>query len=130
MRAPAAPSRSVTDVLADIFGNVQDILRSEIRFARYQVREELARFRPAAALVLLGVAAALGSGLFALLGLMYALRWLMPPWAAALCVAVFMALVAAITLSIGWRRLKLAAAARAARQGLKENGAWLDPQTR
>ena len=37
--------RSVSDVLQDIFGNVQEIVRSEVRLARAEIRPRLRKPR-------------------------------------------------------------------------------------
>ena len=43
-----AEERSVSDVLQDILRNVQDMVRSEIRLAKVEIREEVSeRCRPA-----------------------------------------------------------------------------------
>jgi uncharacterized membrane protein YqjE len=120
----ADTGRSVTDVLAAIFRNVQDILRSEIRLAQSEVRDDLARARPAALLVVAASAGLLLSGLFLLIAIQYALRFVLPAWAAALCIAVGLALVAGIALRVGVRRLRVLSAARAARAQAKESMAW------
>lgn len=116
----AETGRSFTDVLAAIFRNVQEILRSEIRLAQSEVRDDLARARPAAILVVVGCAAALLSALFLVIAIQYALRFVMPAWASALTVTVALAIIAAITMSIGVRRLRQWSAARATREEAKE----------
>lgn len=98
--------RSISDVVADVFGNVQDILHSELRLARSQLRDDLRRSRPAAILLAAGAGAVLLSALFALLAVSYALRLVMPAWTAAICLAVALALGSAIALAAGLRRLR------------------------
>lgn len=123
MRARLAPSgRSFTDVLADIFRNVQEILRSEIRLARFEVREEVRRNRGAGLLIVAGFAGALFSVFFVLIAVQYALRRVLPPWAAALCVAAGLAVLASIAVQLGMRRLR-APSARRTRAGVKESSA-------
>lgn len=120
--------RSFTDVVADIFRNVQEILRSEIRLAQSEVRDDLARARPAATLVGTAIGAAFLSAVFALLAIFHALRLVMPAWAAALCIAVGLALASVITLTSGLRRFR--ALPRATGRGLEESVAWVKEQTR
>jgi hypothetical protein len=123
MDAPRA-ARSVTDVLSDIFGNVQDILHSEIRLAQSEFRDDLARARPAAVLVAAALGGALLSALFALLAILHALRLVMPAWAAALCLAVALAVVSAIALAMGLKRFHSTPAASGTDAHVKENVEW------
>ena len=79
--------RSLLDVLTDIFGNLEDIVRSELRLAKAEITDEL---RSAKSSVLgLGIAILTGtfSVLFLLLSGMYALRPVLTPWGAALVIA-------------------------------------------
>jgi len=57
-RDAAGRDRSMGEVVKDIIANVQDMVRSEIRLARAELREEGAR--SAAAAKLLGIGAGLG----------------------------------------------------------------------
>jgi len=124
MREAARAGRSLTDVLSDIFRNVEDLLRSELRLARSELREELRRSRPAGLWVAAGVAGALFSVFFLLLAVLYGLRLVLPAWAAALCIAVALAIVALISLQVGRARLRGGSGAR------KEDSRWTEPKTR
>lgn len=86
--------RSIGAVLADIVGDVQQIVRAEVRLAKAEFREELGKAkRGATFLVAAGVIITLAAGV-ALLAAVYALATIWPPWAAALTVA-------AVALAIG-----------------------------
>ena len=115
--------RSFTDVLADIFGNAQEILYCEIRLAVSEFRDDMVRARPAAILVVAAAAAALLSALFVLLAIVHALRLVMPAWAAALCVAIALALVSAVAMAAGIRRLR-AQSPRRVQAHVKESVEW------
>ena len=121
--------RSITEVLFDIGRNLEDILRSEIRLAQSEVRERLISLRFSALLVVAGLAASLLSGFFLMLTLLYALRRLIPPWAAALCICGALALFAAIALRLGMRDLT-APPARKTAGSVKENLEWARQQTK
>jgi len=108
-RAPA-DYRSVTQVLADVVRNLQDILSAEIRLAQAQARAELRTYRPAAVLIMVGVLGGLLSILFLQLAAAAALALVMPPWAAALIVAVATAVVSAILLRSGTAAIRSRAA--------------------
>lgn len=120
--------RSFTDVVADIFRNVQDILRSEIRLAQSEVRDDLARARPAAILVATAIGAAFLSAVFVLLAIFHALRLVLPAWAAALCIAVALGLFSAAALGSGMRRFR--ALSPATGKGVEETVEWVKEQTR
>ena len=80
--------RSIGTVVSDIVGDLQQIVRAEVRLAKTEVREELAKARRGAVLIAAGaVSIVLATGLL-LLALVYALATVWPPWAAALAVAV------------------------------------------
>ena len=118
--------RSFVDVLNDVFGNLQDIVRSEIRLAKAEGTDELRAVK--STVIGLGVAllASAFAALFLLLSAMYALTLLLTTWGAALVVAGATALVSVVAFLISGRR------ARARRNGIaprttrstKENLAW------
>jgi len=98
--------RSIAAVLSDIVGDLQQIVRAEVRLATVEVREELAKAkRGAAMLVTAGIVLILAAG-FALLAAVYALATIWPPWAAALTVAVGVAAAGGLCAIIGLHRLK------------------------
>src|SRR6185503_16314534 len=79
--------RSIGTVLSDIVGDLQQIVRAEVRLAKTEIREEVAKAkRGAAFMVAGGVAVTLAIGLL-LISAVYALATIWPPWAAALGVA-------------------------------------------
>jgi uncharacterized membrane protein YqjE len=119
--------RSVTDVLVDIASTVQDILRSEIRLAQSEVHEQLIRVRAAGLLVAVGLGGGMLSGFFVLLSVFSILRQLMPPWAAALCIAAAAALIATIALRAGLRRLDRVRPALKTVESPQETMEWPGP---
>jgi uncharacterized membrane protein YqjE len=89
----AGPDRSIGTVLSDIVGDLQQIVRAEVRLAKTEIREEAAKAKRGAALLVAGgVAVTLAIGLM-LLAAVYALATVWPPWAAALGVAVGVAAI-------------------------------------
>lgn len=93
--------RSMGTVLSDIVGNLQGIVRAEVRLAREEIKEELARARRGTILLTGGaVVLVLSVGLI-LLALVYALATVWPAWAAALTVAGLTGIVGAALLSAG-----------------------------
>jgi hypothetical protein len=126
----ATTDRPVAAVLADIVQHVQGIVNAEFRLAKTEVRQELTAARSASLLV---GAAALGGLLamfFILLAAVYALAIIIPAWAAALCVALAVSVVVALTMAAGLKRLKSISVAPATVSTVQENVEWAKQQTR
>ena len=103
---PRNDDRSVSDVFQDIFGNIQEIVRSEVRLAKADLRAESGKAAKAGkALAIGGVLALYAGGLF-LLALVYGLSLLVPPWLAALLVGVAVSVFALSLISAGRGRLR------------------------
>jgi uncharacterized membrane protein YqjE len=88
---PVRAERSMLDIVNDVFGNLQDIVRSEIRLAKAELSVELRAARSSALSFGMALLAAGFAALFLLLSAMYALSLWMSTWGAALCVALAMA---------------------------------------
>jgi len=101
----AGADRSLTDVLQNIVRNVQEIIRSEVRLAKTELREEAAKAKVAALWLAAGAATAMFAILFLLITIVDALTLVMPNWAAALTVGGVLALVASVLLSAGKKHL-------------------------
>jgi uncharacterized membrane protein YqjE len=122
--------RSISDVLQDIFGNVQDIVRSEVRLAQAEIKTEAAKTARAAKSLVAGAVLALYAGGLLLIALVYALAMVVQPWIAALIVGVFVAVIAAIMISVGQGRLQKVKKPEKTIRSVKEDVQWLKNQTR
>jgi uncharacterized membrane protein YqjE len=122
--------RSVSDVLQDIFGNVQDIVRSEVRLARAEIGTEAAKTARAAKSLIAGAVLGLYAGGVLLIAAVYGLSMVVAPWLAALLVGAFVAVVAAILISIGQGRLRKVKKPEKTIRSVKEDVQWLKNQTR
>jgi len=104
----AAPQiqRSVPEVLQDIVGNLQEIIRSEFRLAKAELKEEASR--ASKPVVTFGVGLVFGFyGIgFLLLSLVYWLTTLMAVWLAALLIGAGLAIIAIALMSSSGRKLK------------------------
>ena len=120
----ASVDRPICVVLQDIVGNIQDLVRAEVRLAKTEVGEELGKARSAGMLLGAGAIMAVFAALFLLLAIVYVLGLVMPQWAAALIVAAGIAVVAAVTLGLGIKRFKTIHAAPKTAASLKENVRW------
>ena len=98
--------RSIPAVLQDIVGNIQEIIRSEFRLAKAELKEEASR--ASKPVVTFGVGLVFGFyGIgFLLLSLVYWLTTLMAAWLAALLVGAGLAIVAIALMSSGGKKLK------------------------
>jgi uncharacterized membrane protein YqjE len=122
--------RTISTVLQDTLANVQDIVGAEVRLAKTELREELAKAQSAGLLLGIGAVAAIFSILFLLLASLYAMSRVLPQWAAALIVAIVVAVVAGVTLAAGIRRFKTVEAAPKTAASLKENVTWAKQATK
>ena len=87
--------RSIATVLKDIVGNIQELVRAEIRLAKVEVRQEVDRAKRSIALLIVGgVVAVLGLA-FLMLASVYALSIVVAPWLAA-------GIVAIVAVVVGW----------------------------
>jgi Putative Actinobacterial Holin-X, holin superfamily III len=117
--------RSVLDVLNDIVGNVQDIVRSEIKLAKAEVADDIRDAKSSAVIVGAGLLAIVVGVLFLLLAGMYALTLVLPTWGAALLVAGIAVVTGATLFGVGvkGRRSKGTVMPRTAAR-IEENLKW------
>ena len=124
-------TRSMSEVVQDIAGNVREIVRSEARLAGAEMRQEASKAGRAGGV--LGAAAAfafycLG---FLLLTLMLRLSMTMAAWQAALIVAAVAAVPAWLLMRLGRSRLKgVKHRPERAIGNMKENVQWLRHRNR
>ena len=116
---------SLARTIRDIVSNVQEIIRSEVRLARTELKEEIASAKRAA--IFYGGAAL--CALFALAFLLwagaYALMIVLPPWAAALIIGVLMGILAGVVYVMARRETeRVAQRAQETVETAKENVRW------
>jgi len=120
----AVGDRSLTDILHDSLRNLQEIVRSEVRLAKTEIREEAVKAKSSVIWLGLGLVAAMFSLLFLLFALVYALALWVPMWAAALSVGAVLAIVGTVTLSGGVKRFKTIHPPERTVETIKENVEW------
>ena len=98
--------RSVAEVVKDILGNLQEIIRSEIRLAQIEVREEVSKAARGGILIALGAVFGLVAFGFLLWGLVYLLATIVALWLAAVIAAAAAAALAATLISVGRAQMK------------------------
>jgi uncharacterized membrane protein YqjE len=127
----AAEDRSFSDVLQDILHNVQEIVRSEVRLAKTEIREEAEKAKSSAVLLGGGAVAAIFAILFLLLMIVHALSLAMPSWAAALLVGATLAVVATLMLTAAVKRFKQThPTPERTVETIKENVEWAKQQAK
>jgi len=123
--------RTFADVLQDIAGNIQNIIRSELRLAKTEVKEETAKAAKAAGLIAAGAILGLYALGFLLLTIARALETAMAPWLATLIVGVVVGVGAWAAINFGRARMKqVHPAPHKAIQTVRENVEWAKDQTR
>jgi VIT1/CCC1 family predicted Fe2+/Mn2+ transporter len=123
--------RSVAQVLQDIVHNIQDIVRAEVRLAKTEVREEVVKAKTAGVFIGAGAVSVLFSALFLLFAIVYGLSHVVADWAAALIVALALAIVAGVLLSLGVGRFSRVHPIPDQTVGsIKENMKWAKQQTK
>jgi hypothetical protein len=127
----AAESRSLTEILQDTIRNVQEIVRLEVRLAKTEVREELAKAKASTVPLGAGAVTAIYAGFFLLLAAVYGLALVMPEWAAALIVGAALAGIAAVLLTVGRNRFrKIHATPERTVETIRENVEWAKQQVK
>jgi uncharacterized membrane protein YqjE len=117
--------RTMPEIVQNIVGNVQEIIRSEVRLAKTEIKEEGLKAGKAATFLIIGGVLSLYAVGFILLTLVYALASVVAAWTAALIVAVGVAVVAGIFLSTGTKRLShVNPKPQKAIESMKENVQW------
>jgi hypothetical protein len=121
--------RPVAEVLHDIVGNLQEIVRSEVLLAKVEFTEQAAGAAKAAATFGMGLVSGFYGTGFLLVAALYGLSMVVAAWLAALILGTVLALIAVGLLSAGAKRLKRLNPARSNTiQRFEENVQWAKHQ--
>jgi uncharacterized membrane protein YqjE len=122
---------SIAGLLQDIVSNIQGIIRSEIRLAKAEVREDASTIGKGAGMLVAGAVLAIYAVGILLLCAVYALSGAIPSWAAALIVGLVVAAIAGVLVGIGLGRVKsVNPAPDQTIHSIKEDVQWVKQQTR
>jgi uncharacterized membrane protein YqjE len=121
--------RPMTEVVRDIIGNIQEMVRSEARLARVEIREETAKTTRAGAMLAAGAVCGILGAVFVLVCVAQLLDLVMPDWAAALLIGLVLGIAAIVLISKGRQRLHLPVPEKTI-ENVKENVEWIRNQTR
>jgi uncharacterized membrane protein YqjE len=123
--------RSVSDVLQDILRNLQEMVRSEVRLAKVEIRDEVRRAVSSSIWIVAGVVGALSAWIFLLWTVTYSLATRMSMWAATLVVAVVMACIASVLVIGGIRKVRrIQPIPERTVESVKENLEWMKQPTK
>jgi uncharacterized membrane protein YqjE len=127
----ATNDRSISEIMQDVLRNLQEILRSEVRLAKTELREEIIKAKSACILLGAGALCAICALFFLLLACVYALALVLPTWAAALIVTAVLLVLAAATLRAGLSRFRrVHPVPDKTLNSVKENVQWAKQQTK
>jgi len=97
---------SFAELVQNIVADVQGLIRSEIRLAKTELKEDASATGRASSLLAGGLVFGFYAIGFLLLTVVYALATAMPNWLAALIVGVVVAIVAVVLAMLGYQRVK------------------------
>jgi hypothetical protein len=121
---------SISRILQDIVNNATEIIRSEVRLARAEVRQDLMQIGKGSSLLVVGALLTLYALGFILLSIVSALELRLAPWLSALIVGIGVGIVGLIFLLVGRTRLKQASLKPDKTiQSLQENVTWMKKRT-
>jgi uncharacterized membrane protein YqjE len=130
-RAREPIERSPVEIIKDIVGNVQEIIRSEIRLARSEMTDNAKNAGRAGILLAAGAVLGLYAFAFLLVSIYNLLSYAIWPWVSALIIAVVLGVIAGALAAAGRTRWKqVSPAPRQAIESVKEDVQWLKKQTR
>lgn len=126
-----AGERSIAAVIGDIAGNLQDLVRSEIRLAKVEAKADMGAAARAAMFVAAGGGVAILALALAALAGVYALALVVPPWAAALIVAGVAAAIGGVLLATGFTKIRrMNAILPRTAAAIKESVEWAKPSAK
>jgi len=122
---------SIATLLQDIVGNIQGIIRSEVKLAKAEVTEDATSIGKAAGMLVAGAVLGIYALGILLLFLVYALEGPLPDWLAALIVGIVFAVAAGVLVKVGLARVKsVNPAPEKTIDSVKEDIQWVKQQTR
>ena len=100
------PDRPLSDVLQDILGSLQEIIRAEVRLAKVELTDDAKHVAVSSLWLVAGAVCGSAALSFGLWSGAYGLGHVMPMWGATLIVALVMAVVTTVTAVTGLHKLR------------------------
>ncbi len=121
--------RSVPEVLQDIVGNIEEIIRSEFRLAKAEIKEEASQAAPLLKMIVVGAVIGFYALGFLIFTMVMGLATVVPTWLAALIVGAVLGLIALALITIASKRLKqVNKVPERTIETMKENVQWAKSQ--
>jgi uncharacterized membrane protein YqjE len=125
-RQTVVGERSFTDLFQDILRNLQEMIRSEVKLAKTEIREEAVKAVRSGLWLIAGGVVALLALLFVMWTIVYALALVWPMWSAVLLVAIVLLVAASILLVVGVRRVRrVRPTPERTMESMRENVEWV-----
>jgi uncharacterized membrane protein YqjE len=131
-RETALPNtRSFAEIIQQIAVNIGEIIRSEVRLAKVELRDSALKASLSAGTLVAGAVLAFYALGFLLLTILFALRIVLPAWFAALIVGIGSAIAAVILVAAGLQALKrVNVLPEKTAANVKEDVQWMRQQIR
>ena len=131
-RETALPNtRSFAEIIQQIAVNIGEIIRSEVRLAKVELRDSALKASLSAGTLVAGAVLAFFALGFLLLTILFALRLVLPAWFAALIVCIGSAIVAVVLVAAGLEALKrVNVLPEKTAANVKEDVRWMRQQIR
>jgi uncharacterized membrane protein YqjE len=121
--------RSVPEVLQDIVGNIEEIIRSEFRLAKAEIKDEASQAAPPLKMIIVGAAIGFYALGFLIFTLVMGLATVVPTWLAALIVGAVLGLIALALITTASKRFKqVNKVPERTIETMKENVQWAKSQ--
>ncbi len=115
---PGSSLRSAAEILRDVIGNIETLIRFEIRLAKLEVQGEAKQAGFAIGALVAGGIIALYGVAFLLVSLHIAVSYTIPPWLSALVIGGVLVLLGSAVAGDGYRKLR-GMRLRGGRRGLR-----------
>ena len=103
---PTPSERPISRIVEDILRHVGEIIRSEIRLAQTEMKQDFQEVKHAGTYLITASVAGMFALGFLLLAAVYGLSTIMPPWLAAISVGVVLGIVGCVLLTKGLHLMK------------------------
>jgi uncharacterized membrane protein YqjE len=121
--------RSVPEVLQDIVGNIEEIIRSEFLLAKAEVKQEASKAAPQLKMMVTGAAIGFYALGFLIFTLVMGLATVVATWLAALIVGALLGVIALVLITTASKRLKqVNTVPERTIETMKENVQWAKNQ--
>jgi len=121
--------RSMSEVVKDIISNVQEMVRSEVRLAKAELRDEVSGSMSAVKLMAAGAGLGFFAAFFGLTAIALILGNVMPLWLSFFIVAAVLGIAGMVLLSKG-RSQFIVPKPNKTIENVKENVQWMKDQTK